>query len=779
MSKTISNKQRTKAEMLSYLKPDITFSYILPMVKFTLREWSEDKLSIIKLASQFKDNQLVVRSSAQGEDKQGNSCAGQYLSLLAVKNCASDIEKAITDVFLSYQSTDAEHQVLIQPLLKNVLLSGVIFTQEPNTSSPYYILSYDDTSHRTDTVTSGENNEIKVEYISQLFQKEDSWQAKLITATNEIQLLVDKSHLDIEFAIDSTGAICIFQVRHLHISDENYSPSDLYKLELNCIQNKIDRLAQPHPYLRGEKSIFGVMPDWNPAEVIGVKPRPLALSLYKELITDDVWSHQRTNYHYRNVKDFPLMIVLGGTPYIDVRLSFNSFIPRTLNDDIAEKLVNYYIEKLAANPQLHDKIEFSIVYSCFTFDLESQLTSLLASGFDDGEVLDIQAALLTLTKDLIEDDKSVWRQDIAKITQLQNKQKEVQLSHLNSVEKIYWILTDCRNFGTLPFAGLARVGFIAMQMLSSLLNVSVFTQVRYQQFLNSIETVSSQLMHDFYHLDKSTFLSLYGHLRPGTYDILSKRYDEQPDFYFDWSKKDNKANKVQGENFVLSVDEKNKIDILLQKYGFTIDAQALLHFIRTAIEQRELGKFVFTKSLSDCFQWIEKLGNKLGFSRDDVSYIDIKDLLKLYANSYSAQATIASSITLGKSQHELSQKIHLPSIILDKKQTYNFILMHEQPNFITLNTVSGHVAMLSNAKQQDFEGCIAFIESADPGYDWIFSKGIVAFVTKYGGCNSHMAIRASELNMPAIIGCGDTLFKRWSKTNVLTIDCSNKKVDMK
>ena len=105
--------------------------------------------------------------------------------------------------------------------------------------------------------------------------------------------------------------------------------------------------------------------------------------------------------------------------------------------------------------------------------------------------------------------------------------------------------------------------------------------------------------------------------------------------------------------------------------------------------------------------------------------------------------------------------------------------MHEQPNFITLNTVSGHVAMLNNAKQQDFEGCIAFIESADPGYDWIFSKGIVAFVTKYGGCNSHMAIRASELNMPAVIGCGDTLFKRWSKTNVLTIDCSNKKVDMR
>ena len=35
------------------------------------------------------------------------------------------------------------------------------------------------------------------------------------------------------------------------------------------------------------------MPDWNPAEIIGIKPKPLALSLYKGLITDSIWSQQR------------------------------------------------------------------------------------------------------------------------------------------------------------------------------------------------------------------------------------------------------------------------------------------------------------------------------------------------------------------------------------------------------------------------------------------------------------------------------------------------------
>jgi len=34
------------------------------------------------------------------------------------------------------------------------------------------------------------------------------------------------------------------------------------------------------------------MPDWNPAEIIGIKPKMLALSLYKELITDNIWAYK-------------------------------------------------------------------------------------------------------------------------------------------------------------------------------------------------------------------------------------------------------------------------------------------------------------------------------------------------------------------------------------------------------------------------------------------------------------------------------------------------------
>ena len=47
------------------------------------------------------------------------------------------------------------------------------------------------------------------------------------------------------------------------------------------------------------------------------------------------------------------------------------------------------------------------------------------------------------------------------------------------------------------------------------------------------------------------------------------------------------------------------------------------------------------------------------------------------------------------------------------------------------------------------------IENADPGFDWIFGSKILGLITKYGGVNSHMAIRCAELEIPVAIGCGE------------------------
>ena len=86
----------------------------------------------------------------------------------------------------------------------------------------------------------------------------------------------------------------------------------------------------------------------------------------RELITDNIWACQRHNYGYRNLRSFPLMQNLFGLQYIDVRLSFSSFIPFNIEDSLAIRLVEYYIDKLVSEPELHDKIEFDIVHTCYS-----------------------------------------------------------------------------------------------------------------------------------------------------------------------------------------------------------------------------------------------------------------------------------------------------------------------------------------------------------------------------------------------------------------------------
>ena len=48
------------------------------------------------------------------------------------------------------------------------------------------------------------------------------------------------------------------------------------------------------------------MPDWNPAEIIGIKPS-IALSMYRELVTDHVWSENRKIYGCHDLSQFHLM----------------------------------------------------------------------------------------------------------------------------------------------------------------------------------------------------------------------------------------------------------------------------------------------------------------------------------------------------------------------------------------------------------------------------------------------------------------------------------------
>ena len=293
--------------------------------------------------------------------------------------------------------------------------------------------------------------------------------------------------------------------------------------------------------------------------------------------------------------------------------------------------------------------------------------------------------------------------------------------------------------------------------------------------MESLSTVSSDMQIELTK-GKDKFLKKYGHLRPGTYNILSSRYDESPDIYFDWSEPNiSGINNKSKKPFSLNLDTMNHIESMLKDHGINHSVLTLFYFIKGAIEGREYAKFVFTKSLSDALELMKNMGKEIGIDVDDLSYMDVNTIKKLYSSSDNAKETMTVSIEAGKRMYTKSCSLTLPPLITCEAEIRKFELPANEPNYITIKSTKGSVAF-EDFDKQELIGNILMIPSADPGYDWIFSTKIAGFITMYGGANSHMAIRAGELGIPAVIGAGETLYKQWSTAKTIEIDCANKQV---
>ena len=768
----------TKAETLERLQAQLKHARILPQVRFSVAQWRADQNTILArvAAMPWGRETLIVRSSAKSEDGAARSEAGKYDSVLGVKGDSS-LATAVDNVIASFEDGSKDDQVFVQPILSKVAIAGVAFTRDPNGGGPYFIINYDDSSGRTDLVTSGVGGDLKTFCCLKTHPEAVPGPlVPIVRLLRELETLLASDALDIEFAVDQQGILHLLQVRRLTTNTNSAVPTaDEFESAVAQIACKIELLNRPHPYLHGSRSVFGVMPDWNPAEIIGLRPKSLALTLYQELVTDSIWAYQRDNYGYKNLRSFPLMVSFHGMPYIDVRVSFNSFVPRDVDGALADRLVNYYIDRLIAQPNLHDKVEFEIIFSCHSFDLPERISALEKHGFSKDEIAGLSESLRRLTNRIIHGETGLWRRDREKIDILAERLGTIRNARIDKISRIYWLIEDCKRYGTLPFAGLARAGFIAVQLLRSLVIAGALDESEYAAFLANLETVGSLIGRDFASLSKTEFLERYGHLRPGTYDILSPRYDEAPDLYFDWTAP--RKPEPETPRFALSVAQLRHIERLLREHQLNHDVLSFIDFIKAGIEGREFAKFIFTRSLSDALVLIRQLGEEHGITAEDCAFLDFATIRELHHGSGAVAARLRDSISENKRRHALTQTLILPSLIKAPEEVYGFYLPPTQPNFITQKSITASTVSISDPPSS-FAGKILFIPSADPGFDWIFTRGISGFVTQFGGANSHMAIRAGELGIPAVIGAGEALFQRWSAAKKIHLDCSSHTVQL-
>ena len=720
----------TKANTLRSLNGKLSHARVLPQLCFTVESWeaSNKTLQVLEDRPEWLAQPVIVRSSGKTEDGAEESLAGHYATVAKVLG-TDQLEHAISTVVKSFGCYNPEDQILIQPMLEDVLVSGVAFTRDPSNASYYYIVNYDTSSGETNTVTGGQSNELTTFiHAKNAAIPETGWLKDLLLSLQELEVVFNEDSLDVEFAVDKEGKLVVLQARPLILNLPTKLSLGEQEKCLKEVEQCFQSLAKPHPYLLGKNAIFGVMPDWNPAEIIGVRPRPLALSLYRELITDGTWAYQRDNYGYRNLRSFPLLVSFCGSPYIDVRVSFNSFIPKDLDEDLAGRLVNHYLACLLKNQNNHDKVEFEVIFSCYTLDLPQRIASLNKFGFSKKECDQISESLHKLTQGIICDKNGLWKKDIAKLEELKNRQEVIQNSDLATIEKIYWLIEHCKRYGTLPFAGLARAGFIAVQLLKSIVKIGVMTENEYENFMRTVKTVSSQMSQDLTQLSREEFLIRYGHLRPGTYDILSLRYDEAPGQYFDWENLKISPNNSTDKEFSLGPDAMKKFGNLLEEHRLNHDISSLLNFIKGAIEGREYAKFVFTKSLSDALVLIQELGKENGIETENLSFLDFNVIRQSYSSSNNIKQLLNRSIESGKQSYNKTCALTLPPLIASHEDIWSFELPKNEPNFITLRSTKG-IVVKEDALKEKLRNNVLLIPSADPGYDWIFSHGIGGLIT--------------------------------------------------
>ena len=120
-------------------------------------------------------------------------------------------------------------------------------------------------------------------------------------AVQELEQLLGYDRLDIEFGIDLDGKVHIFQVRPIILDHSDFDNNlKVIKKSLEDDVLQFDSEQSSKPYLYCDRTIFANMPDWNPAEIIG-KNQTLAFSLYRHLITNDIWPQQRYEFGYKDV----------------------------------------------------------------------------------------------------------------------------------------------------------------------------------------------------------------------------------------------------------------------------------------------------------------------------------------------------------------------------------------------------------------------------------------------------------------------------------------------
>ncbi|MBD3141924.1 PEP-utilizing enzyme [Microbispora bryophytorum] len=735
---------------LRRLAPLLDGSRIDPGLSIDWETWSFDPDGTRKRLANFSGRDaVIVRSCGDGEDGWEQSHAGEYASV--VVEPGADATGAIDRVFHSYPALRGRSRVFVQRWLDPVDAACVITTRTLG-GAPYYTVVVDEVSRRSDQITSGAGDIAGIRYVHRGHGQDGKGAGipetdrRLIAATAEVEQVTGSDSLDLELAV-AGGAVHLLQVRPLVAAMmREAEEGDSYTL----VERAMHRLRK-----LGDGLLLSTMADWNPAEMIGRRPSPLAVSLYRTLITDRTWARQRAECGYTDLRGTPLMRIVAGSPYIDVRACLASFLPSALPREDAQAIVRAQGERLRGEPGLHDKVEFAVATTCWTPDTGERLARLGREGVPGGALRRLHDGLITVTRSILDG----FGGHAAALAACRSP--ALVDAH---PDRLTDTLAVARRIA-LIFAHLARAAFVAVDLLRSLEELGLAGDRT--EWMRSIHSVASGLRRDAAAVDDGTltwasFVERHQWTRPGTYDPTVPPYGQQAEKYLRPLLRQPLLTYGPREPSAPLVADPAAVGKALAPLG--LDAARAEAFCREAIRAREAGKTIYAAWVSAALESAAARAARAHLSRSDLTYLRLSEI--------GEDHTACASLVVRRREELRRQAalLELPDVITQPEDLLSFSRAPGRPSFVGTRSATGPVHLDPTADHPPPPGAVVLVEAADPGYDWVLSRGIAALVTAYGGVNSHMAIRCAELGVCAAIGVGLQQFESCKSAKWMCVD---------
>jgi len=710
-------------------------------VSVTRRQWREQRVSVLAQARQeLRAARYAVRSDAFDEDRSAASQAGRYLSLLDVES--GPLAEAI-DAVLDAMSGHADDQVLLQPMLAPTRRACVASTHRLSDGAPWYCIEFGQGDPAV--VTAGRATGRHLAWPRAQFADasagaqakamsliRDLDAAQVIALLRAIEACGLREPFEIECLFTDSGSPWLLQLRALGMRKRwpRRPPRPPTRPTL--------ALSEPEPDLLGRHTALSLMSDWNPAELIGTHPRPLALSLFQALISRDSWWRARAQLGYRAPPraGIHLLRPVLGRPYVDLRRSLNSLLPAGLDAAIGARLVEAWVDRVRTQPELHDKLEFEVCRSVRDFTPAPIVRATLGECLDAPAVAAFEQALHGLSQRLLGSSPRTGPHAAGVGDVFDPAQPS-----LDVVER----LLGAARQRALDFAADARLAFAAEAQLRSAIARGALTPERVGQLRQSLSATATP--GDPYE-DAPRW-------RPSSFDIT------QPLLPAPERVRRDDANR----QFELRPAETRALDSLLREAGFALSPADWLRWWQHCSRAREAGKYALMRPLAQLLEALAALGAQQGLDREALSWLSLPTLLRGLGKdsaSTSTSTALQTRAERARRRAEREQGWLLGPVLREAGDLDAFDSLGLLPNFIGRRALraSLHVLPNSDPAQAVPRGAIVAVLQADPGYDWLFARDIGGLITAWGGAHSHMAIRCAEFDLPAAIGCGEAVWAR-------------------